>query len=525
VIERPPKSVIGKQLLSAITPQSSNRAVPETSAATPSRPVNITTLSALEQLPQGQTLVAQVKSIHLLSSSEKVLLQQTNPSLIKTLATSQNASLQTTTQTTIQSNHLSGDIVNKMIAKDPLYLVKLLVQQPTAKALLLTTVTPQALTLNQTLLITKSTQQQISITQLQTNTLQYIATETIKQVLPKQQSISQLQQFIQQLNALPDTIKTRLLSPELRQPLQTLLNFTHTDKTLNQAPQIKQALTNSGVQLENKLSQLTNKTLQNPINNDIRSLLDKMNTALVSDTTRVDKPKLVVPEVEKLLNSLLPLIAQAATGSNNTPLLKALPTSTIALFQLLGMPPPQNPEQQLPLPKLIQYYLKQLIEQSQAKIQFNQLRSLGLDTSLSDSKNTLIQQFHTEIPLRFNEQILPLYISIQEHHKPNQQQQNETASSEEEKNKTRQHRWQVLMSFDLPDDEKLHTQLTIIDTSITATLWAESLSLCQKTQEQINILRDKLVAHGLHVEELNCIYGTPPQQDFTLGYNLVDIKT
>ncbi|MFT5118297.1 MAG: hypothetical protein ACI9NY_001835 [Kiritimatiellia bacterium] len=86
-------------------------------------------------------------------------------------------------------------------------------------------------------------------------------------------------------------------------------------------------------------------------------------------------------------------------------------------------------------------------------------------------------------------------------------------------------RWQVFLSFDLPNDEKLHTQLTIIESSISATLWAQSQNLCDKAQKNISWLRDKLLANGLTVEDITCLQGSPPQKGTSLDYNLVDIKT
>ena len=103
----------------------------------------------------------------------------------------------------------------------------------------------------------------------------------------------------------------------------------------------------------------------------------------------------------------------------------------------------------------------------------------------------------------------------------------------EEKKITR--RWQVFMSFDLPSTSicsgklpemnTLHSQLTIVGDTISATLWSESSVLCNKAKQQFSSLRNTLIANGLQVDELLCINGKPPNQKMSLDYHLVDITT
>jgi hypothetical protein len=140
--------------------------------------------------------------------------------------------------------------------------------------------------------------------------------------------------------------------------------------------------------------------------------------------------------------------------------------------------------------------------------------------------------FIAEIALRWGDQVLPLQLSIAEE-KEHKKESNEESRTQEENKISR--RWQVFMSFDLPSTsinsdgtskiETLHSQLTIIGDTVSATLWSESHTLCHKAKQQFSNLRNTLIANGLQVDELLCINGKPPTQKMSLDYHLVDIKT
>ncbi len=514
-------------------------------SSTTAQTSNTAIINLLKQLTQGQTIEAQVKSIQVLNAHDKTLLQQANPSLVTRLSqqlSDTKHSNVTQSATTVNSSVTNSNVAatqtinQQLIAKTTLYLAKLLVNTPSNKPQLLTTITPQLLKTNEPVLLGQRNQQLV-IDKLPSQKVQHIAANIIKDSLPRQQSVNQLQEFIARLDQVPTSIQNKLLSESTLQAVRQLLSFTHTPSSLNQGQQVKQALNNSGIALESKVSQ--QQTSNSNITQDIRATLDKIiaginnkpitasnnqlqsniKTPLTLNTSTDITPK----ELEKIISSLLPAqtstLALIAQNTNNT-----LATATAALFRLLGFQLPSENIQTTSLPRIVELHLKKLIEQTQAKIQLNQLRSLGLDRPISEGRTPLLQQFHTEIPLRFNEQVLPLQISIheQEYTKHNSE---ESEHDNKEEKKAAQRRWQVFMSFDLPNHEKLHTQLNIVEDSISATLWAESSLLCQKAQQEINILRDKLLANGLNVDDLTCVHGKPPQQDFSLDYNLVDIKT
>lgn len=524
---------------------SSNQTRPQTS--TPPPPTNNNTVNArsvvsiLRQLPPDQSLTAQVASSQALTSGEQSLLQRVNPGLAQQLQGNIVA------QQTQANRAITGPAANYLNQTPELYLTKLTINASNTtaniEALLntktLTTITTQAFNSSQILALGQQNGQLLVTANspiplnLQEK-LQQAASQTIKNILPKQESVSQLQQFTsrlsQTLSQLPAALQVKLINPQTLQAINQLNQFTQTDSSLAQSGQVKHALNNSGVTFEAKLTPANAVGTQQLIHNtgvqqDIRIALDKLSTTLGTPTGATPSSLLSQSDLQEIISAVI-----NTQNTNNSSLAmgvdtaKPITASTVALFRLLGIQVPADNQVFKQLPKAIEQHLKKLIEQTQAKIQFNQLRSLGLDQPNSDSRTNL-QQFQTELPLRFGEQVLPLQMTIREQEIIKEHYQDEHNENNKEQDSKKVRRWQVLLSFDLPHNEKLHSQLTIVESSISATLWAESSSLCNKAKNDITWLRDKLLANGLTVEEINCLQGKPQQKETSLDYNLVDIKT
>lgn len=513
-------------------------------------------INAIRQLSPNQKLTAQVTSSQALNNNELALLKRINPSLLQQLKTAQAAQVSNPTTANPSSSLLTNS--------SPLYLTKLAINataniNASTDSKTLTTITLQAFSAKQTLILGQQNGQlQINANnQLSLNLqerLQQAASQAIKNILPKQESVSQLQQFTGQLSQtiskLPPSLQIKLASRPVIQALSELNRFTQTSMSLQQGRQVQLALANSGTSFEAKLTQSnhlannlsagltanplstsnTSATAKANLHNDIRANLDKILSAInLSGNAARSSNSLTAlnqTDVDKLIAVVAATLNNSATSAvNHITAPKNLTAATAALFRLLGIAIPFDAPIVAQLPKAIEQHLKKLIEQTHAKIQFNQLRSIGLDQPASEVRPHL-QQFHTELPLRFNEQVLALQLSIHEQEIAKEGHREEAHQEAKDDNKNAPiRRWQVFLSFDLPNDEKLHTQLTIIESSISATLWAQSQNLCDKAQKNISWLRDKLLANGLTVEDITCLQGSPPQKGTSLDYNLVDIKT
>ena len=176
----------------ALNTGNSSGLLPAGGTSTAATSKNTNAIQLLQNIPEGQILSAKVKSSRVLNSSEKTLLLTTNPSLAQALikAIAQSSGSQTGTP----SNQAS----KVLLAQSNLYLATLQVMIPNKQAVSLTTITPDEVSLNQSVLVRKD-QSQLNIIRNHSVQIQKQLTENLKQQLPKQQSISQLQNFVESL--------------------------------------------------------------------------------------------------------------------------------------------------------------------------------------------------------------------------------------------------------------------------------------------------------------------------------------
>lgn len=462
--------------------------------ATASSPLQALT----QQLTQAATITVTVKSAQIIDSKAQQLINTVNPQLAASIVQAQQ-----NTSTKIQSSH------------QPLYLVKL--AQGLQQASLLTTVTPTAFKAGDQLQLQLNTQGQIVIKPSIASVRPAIA-EGLKTALPLQQNISPLLSNTHTIQTLPSNIQSLLLSPTTRQALQTLSQAIQTPESLLTGGQVKNALANSGLFTEQKLQ--TQTSLQGDLRVALSTLLNALGNSTSGSTSAEVKSHL---PLEQILSQVITL----ATNPSGLTKPEGNQQLLTGLLQLLGLKTtPQAHSDAKKVKGAIAHKLGQLATGAQEKIQLNQLRAFSNDTASQEPSSNRTATFNAEIPLRWGDQVLPLQLSIKE--EPPKKQHSQEAPETEGKKITR--RWQVFLSFDLPGQhantiEQLHTQLTVIENTVSATLWTSSELLCKKAKQQLTLLRNSLTAKGLEVEDLHCIKGKPPQQTLSLDYNLVDIRT
>ncbi len=502
-------------------------------------------------LATKSTPTAEVKSSQLLTKNEQQLLVKTNPSLAEKLNQQFIKNSPTVNNTisldaTLKANNLQNS----------LYLSKLIVEQK-----LITVITSNKLNPGEKLQL-NSNNQQLSFSKAPLNTTAKTAIiESLRQSLPQQQTTSQLLNATNALLKLPITVQQQLLNNTTIQQLQTLTSSA-IDKNQTNAASIKNSINNSGVFLESKLNQQQN------ISSDIRRILSNTNHSLNSkndlqtsqlnkstsnhintngnnvtpqskNTLSISNEKLIIDSIKsnistsetnkpldnKVVNNIIIALinnSNLPTSINPTALQNShLPQQINTLLQLLGIKMTSSESKDIRSTKdIIAKKLSQMINGVQDKIRLNQIRSLGLESNNHETPTKGIQ-LNTEIPLRWGEQTLPLHIDIREHR------EKEKPSGDENKadKKEQARRWQAFLSFDLPGNEKLHTQITLIESTLSAIVWAESHALCEQAKQHMTELRKSLTDNGVIVEDITCIEGKPPTQELSLDYNLVDIKT
>lgn len=474
-------------------------------------PDNAVALRSLIQALKNQpSMAAEVKTSQALTQSQQQVFFKANPSL----ATKTQVPANTSTSTATPSTSLST-----------LYLVKLF--QPASSQHLLTTVTPVAFKTGDTIQLQLNHQQQIVIKPTVSSVRPAII-EGLAKALPAQQNISQLLNTSQSLQKLPNPIQNHFLDKPVLNNLKLLNQFIKTDTSLASATQVKNTLSNSGLLAENKIQ------AQQSLIGDLRTALGQLQKTVSSDnqSSTVFSQLANHRSIDTLLSLLLSHINTLPTSAKGSS--ENVNQNIHSILQLLGLKPSNNNQvsETKKVKDFINKQLNQLINNTQEKIHLNQLRSLIPDSSSSDNSATLRNApFTTEIPLRWGEQVLPLQLSIKE----NTEEEKESSPNEQSSNDDKiTRRWTVFLSFDLPSTnkskaseaiEQLHSQLIIIEDSISVTLWTESKALCEHAKHQLTHLRNSLTAKGLNVDDLTCIEGKPPTQDLSLNYNLVDIVT
>lgn len=538
------KNTSGKNIASSSTSQTSS-AQSTVSASSVNNTANaaVTNASASEkvaalvkQLNDQGTIQARVSSSQPLDKAAQQLLVKLNPT----------AAAQLSSATANQGSSAKGS------ADTPLYLVKLSAASTTTNAgatttalntpsstllqPLVTTISSTALKIGDSVALVLNKQGNI-VVKPEVASVRPIIAENIKQALPQQQSLHSLLTIGKAIGNLPQAVQNALLPPNTQQALQQLNTHAYQPSQLQSANQIKAALQHSGVLAESTLQQ------GQGISQDIRNILGQLLQALPQEGSKSDGA-FSKTAFDQIINLWVQQTANIPVSAK--PSVDNVTQQLATLMQLLGIKiSPATQGEAKKARDVIAKGIEQMIKGVQEKIHLNQLRSLGVGTSLADDISSQYSSktppFTTDITLRWGEYALPLAISIreEEHHSTAQKQSNE----QEEKKITR--RWQVFMSFDLPaqplsekgsspsampDTHKipvhsLHSQLTIVEDTVSATLWSESASLCQQAKQQLNTLRDTLRANGLQVDELLCINGKPPSQEMSLDYHLIDVKT
>lgn len=139
-----------------------------------------------------------------------------------------------------------------------------------------------------------------------------------------------------------------------------------------------------------------------------------------------------------------------------------------------------------------------------SRLQSHQLSSLE-QTGLTDD-GRLQTTWQLEIPMRTLQDIVPLQVKFQRE-EPVEPEPNEKREEREPK----QALWRVELAFDLEPLGPLHVQAQLIQGRLSSQLWAERAYTASLIESHLGSLRERLLASGLTVGDLDCHLGTPPQ--------------
>ncbi len=354
--------------------------------------------------------------------------------------------------------------------------------------------------------------------------------EALKQSLPYQVKLGlffkQMLAVTQAFNQLNTQTQQALVSPQVKSALVKLEQwFTQSTNSLeakNTSPTaVKNLLNNAGPMLENKLFRLVHETLTKSVGKPDLPIDLKTQTRIAT----IFNNKIIAEDLKALLIKLDSATQLVHSDSPNTTYTKpdlVKPGAVDEIIKLLlGFPAKIDKNaKELPFSRAqINHHLHQLAQSGLARIQLLQQQSLGDATNENVTRGT---QLHYELPLRFQDGIGNLFLSLQQ--LPLEWDEKEEQPEKKGADELGQ-KWQIFMEFDLDEYGSFATQISLINETLSAQFWASLDATRNETQNSLHILKNQLEAKGIHVQQLECNKEQPPQQKMQLNYSLVDIST
>jgi len=286
------------------------------------------------------------------------------------------------------------------------------------------------------------------------------------------------------LNALQQMASDPSGNGELRASAERVLANLTDARQLGDGKALAQALNNSGTFLEAKL-------------------LGGLGASVATDL----KAQLVRLVAQVQANApASPILASAAMA----PVLPAMARSALGMLDRVS--PRQQPGS-FPLPsRLLQAMehegdLQQLLRLAAAAISRLQSHALSsLQQSGTLENGNLQTTWQTEIPVRHGQEFIPLQVKMQREETPQQQ-----ADRQREQQDPLQALWRIDLAFDLAPLGPLQVQAQLLEGRLSGQLWAEREYTARLIDSQLGALRDRLLARGVDVGDLECHPGIPPQ--------------
>ena len=307
-----------------------------------------------------------------------------------------------------------------------------------------------------------------------------------QQLVSQQSRQGSLDGLLKLLQNLPASNQT---SSDLRVAVDKLLAGLPDVQQLSTPKGLAQALANSGLFLEAKLLVGTNPTLAPDMKGDLLKLIAQLTPGLPANTN------LNAIIAANTLAQTMPSFVRSALGMLGQVSAKPQPTS---------FPLPERFLQSADGEGDLEHLLR-LAAAAVSRLQSHQLSSLE-QTGVTDD-GRLMSTWQLEIPMRNMQDIVPLQVKFQREEAPEKEQPNERRDEREPK----QQLWRVELAFDMEPLGPLQIQAQLINGSLSSQLWAERPYTASLIESNLVGLRERLLASGLNVGDLDCHLGTPPQ--------------
>lgn len=307
-----------------------------------------------------------------------------------------------------------------------------------------------------------------------------------QQLVSQQSRQGSLDGLLKLLQNLPATNQT---SSDLRAAVDKLLAGLPDVQQLSTPKGLALALASSGLFLEAKLLTGQNPTLAPDMKGDLLKLIAQLSQGLPANTN------LNAIIAANTLAQTMPSFVRSALGMLGQVSAKPQPT---------GFPLPERFLQSLDGEDDLEHLLR-LAAAAVSRLQSHQLSSLEQTGVTNDGR--LMSTWQLEIPMRNMQDIVPLQLKFQREEAPEKDQPNERRDEREPK----QQLWRVDLAFDMEPLGPLQIQAQLIGGSLSSQLWAERPYTASLIESNLASLRERLLAAGLNVGDLDCHHGTPPQ--------------
>lgn len=348
--------------------------------------------------------------------------------------------------------------------------------------------------------------------------------DMLRNLLPQKDTPRQLYSALPQLQHLPANSRHELLSNTLQQALKTAADQLRSPLQLSNPKLLQMIVKNSGVFFEHKLAAHLPGTPGNSENNPAvianRLTTQDLKGALLQLLNQINRDLAVtgkLPEAPPPASGTTPAAATTSVAmhfSNPAP----IPTMP-GLMQLLHQLPQRSGAELSN--KVLRTQLLMLLQQhtlgSLAKVQLQQVHALNHQQNQSDTAQPT-QSWLFDIPVKLGQDVHNLEMRLEQGWVDDEKQ-----NGDESDTKIRQ--WSVTLSFNLPDAGGFYAQLTVVNDTVSAKLWAEQDGTLNEAKIKLDNLRSQLESQGVVVKQLSCVKGTPPSPAISLNYSLVDIST
>ncbi|MHC8298673.1 flagellar hook-length control protein FliK [Pseudomonas sp. ZS1P83] len=433
--------------------------------------------TSTQPLPQGTSLAITQPS----AGNLAVTVQQAIASSVATLTRIDTAQLPV--GTLLQGKVLTSQVMPQVPGQPTVFrsMVSLLNTALSGSTLSIDSPTP--LRINTLLSALVQDTQTLKFVPLSSRQEQLAVTHQLASQQSRQGSLDGLLKLLQNL---PSSNQT---SSDLRAAVDTLLAGLPDVQQLSTPKGLAQALANSGLFLEAKLLSGQNPTLAPDMKGDLLKLIAQLTPGLPASTN---------------LNAII---------AANT-LAQAMPNFVRNALGMLGQVSAKPQPTSFPLPeRLLQSmdgegdleHLLRLAAAAVSRLQSHQLSSLE-QTGVTDD-GRLMSTWQLEIPMRNLQDIVPLQVKFQREEAPEKEQPKER----NEERPPKQQLWRVELAFDMEPLGPLQIQAQLIKGSLSSQLWAERPYTASLIERNLAELRQRLLASGLNVGDLDCHLGTPPQ--------------